>query len=375
MTRDKKIDVMKGILIILVVVGHSGYRHINFIYLFHMAIFFMISGYLFNDKYTYSSQMIQKFIKEKIKKIWLPYFTWSVIFVCVNNVFLRLHIYSDTEINHDVVNITASSFYHLRDMGLKILQGFYFSTRTEMGGTFWFFKTLFGVSVLYAVIDFITKQFIRKERTREIIHSIAGGIFLAVGYICKLKNIMFFSIPIILSIYLLFHIGVMIRKKQVMERIPKKGIISVASFVLLLICQRTGKISININEYSNPVFLIIASLAGWNLVYVLSEKIEPLKLGQWLNEVGKHSLIIMILHFLSFKLVTLIQLAIYNEPIDYLAAFPYLHSESGWWLVYTVAGVMIPLVVYYGYLKLAIVIKKGLKRIHIKDIPLTYIKR
>lgn len=42
MERDKSIDVMKGILIVLVVMAHAqgpGYR---FIYLFHMATFFMI---------------------------------------------------------------------------------------------------------------------------------------------------------------------------------------------------------------------------------------------------------------------------------------------------------------------------------------------
>ncbi len=48
--RDKTLDVLKGIGIILMVVGHSGSRLANFIYLFHMALFFMASGYVWNDK-------------------------------------------------------------------------------------------------------------------------------------------------------------------------------------------------------------------------------------------------------------------------------------------------------------------------------------
>lgn len=368
MTRDKKIDVMKGILIVLVVAGHSGFQYTEFIYLFHMATFFMISGYLFNDKYTDSFKMMLKFMKAKIKTIWLPYFIWSVIFICANNLFIRIHIYSNTAIKNDVVTIPAATFYDLKDMIKLILRGFYFSARTEMGGTFWFFKTLFGVVMLYAVLDFMMKKTFRQERVREIIHSIVGIIFIVVGYLCTMNKKVLFGIPIILSIYLLYHIAVMIRRKKLMERMPKKTIIGIASFMILLICQRTGKITLNGNHYNNPVFLLIASLSGWSLIYILSEKIEKIKWLQWLSKVGKHSLSIMILHLISFKLVTLIQLAIYKEPIDYLAVYPVLHSDHGWWLAYAVIGVVIPLVAVYGYSKLILLYKKRFEKNWIRKL-------
>lgn len=49
--RNVTIDIMKGIGIILMVVGHSGYPSFlrNFIYTFHMPLFFMISGYLITE--------------------------------------------------------------------------------------------------------------------------------------------------------------------------------------------------------------------------------------------------------------------------------------------------------------------------------------
>lgn len=52
-TRNKTIDISRGIAIILMVIGHSGCNEYvrKFIYLFHMAVFFMISGYLFTPKY------------------------------------------------------------------------------------------------------------------------------------------------------------------------------------------------------------------------------------------------------------------------------------------------------------------------------------
>lgn len=43
--RDTVLDAMRGIGIVLMVVGHSGFGGSDFIYLFHMALFFMLSGY------------------------------------------------------------------------------------------------------------------------------------------------------------------------------------------------------------------------------------------------------------------------------------------------------------------------------------------
>ena len=42
--RDPVIDSMRGIGIVLMVLGHSGFPGTDFIYLFHMALFFMLSG-------------------------------------------------------------------------------------------------------------------------------------------------------------------------------------------------------------------------------------------------------------------------------------------------------------------------------------------
>ena len=42
--RDAVLDAMRGIGIVLMVAGHSGFAGTDFIYLFHMALFFMLSG-------------------------------------------------------------------------------------------------------------------------------------------------------------------------------------------------------------------------------------------------------------------------------------------------------------------------------------------
>ena len=81
MERDKSIDVMKGILIVLVVMAHAqgpGYR---FIYLFHMATFFMISGYLWKTRSNLSK--VSVFIRRKIKSLYFHYVICNGAFLLI----------------------------------------------------------------------------------------------------------------------------------------------------------------------------------------------------------------------------------------------------------------------------------------------------
>ena len=60
--RIKFLDVSKGLLIILMVIGHSGSPVTSYIYLFHMSAFVFISGYTFNQKYPLKGGLIFKLI-------------------------------------------------------------------------------------------------------------------------------------------------------------------------------------------------------------------------------------------------------------------------------------------------------------------------
>lgn len=45
-------SIMKGLGIIFVVAGHTAYSPVhNFVYLFHLAVFYFVAGYFFKDKY------------------------------------------------------------------------------------------------------------------------------------------------------------------------------------------------------------------------------------------------------------------------------------------------------------------------------------
>lgn len=63
------ITYLKALGIILMVIGHSGIeQHVkDFIYMFHMPLFFFASGFCFNDKNLSSPKL---YVQNKLKSIW-----------------------------------------------------------------------------------------------------------------------------------------------------------------------------------------------------------------------------------------------------------------------------------------------------------------
>ena len=66
-TRNKNIDIIKGTGIILMVLCHAGFQFSGVISLFHMPIFFIASGFLYNESNIIKSKDFLQFIKRKIK--------------------------------------------------------------------------------------------------------------------------------------------------------------------------------------------------------------------------------------------------------------------------------------------------------------------
>lgn len=158
--RNKIIDMMKGICIIFIVAGHSGAPFTHFIYLFHVALFFMISGYLFKSAYSDSIESVRYFLKRKIKSLYLPYVVCGVIFSLLHNIFIRINIYTDNlllleQVPQEFASITVP--WTFREIITNILKHLLLGGNREIGGAIWFIATLLEISILFCVIDFIGK--------------------------------------------------------------------------------------------------------------------------------------------------------------------------------------------------------------------------
>ncbi len=83
-SRLEWIDLLKGIAIFCVVLGHMSYtaetEHVkNLIYSFHMPMFFLLAG-LTSGMSFYRSKSILAFVKKRIVSVLLPYIVWSLLY-------------------------------------------------------------------------------------------------------------------------------------------------------------------------------------------------------------------------------------------------------------------------------------------------------
>lgn len=334
-SRNNILDILKGIGIILIVLGHTGFKYNNFIYLFHMAIFFIASGYLFKKKYTENKKELKGFIVKKIKRLYIPFIICNVIAIFLNNFFININIY----------DLTNHSIFGLKDFATNILKVILFHNNTEIFGATWFLRILFEVSIIYAIIDYFLNK--KAKKYKHIIQIIISIIFCIVGFVMIDKSI---SLPFIdismLETYILFELGIII-KKYTKENIKSiyRIIILIFSFLLLLLLSKCGEIEMSKNIYTNLFYYLIASIAGWYLVYEIAYFISKIKIINNIFEyIGYKSFSILIWHFVAFKLVNYFVVVLYNMDFSNISKFPVLLKNDYWYLVYTLVGIILPLI-------------------------------
>lgn len=142
MNSSTNITYTKALGIILMVWGHSGtfsYVH-DFIYMFHMPLFFFCAGYCFKERY-YSQPVT--FIWRRVKGLWWPYVKWSLLFLLLHNLFFEIGFYGAS---------STSYWNHLFDKEELLQHATSILTTMEgheqLLGAFWFMKALFYGSLI-----------------------------------------------------------------------------------------------------------------------------------------------------------------------------------------------------------------------------------
>lgn len=85
---SEKINLLKALAIILVVSGHLEFSLFGMFppYSFQLALFFFISGMLFNDKYIND---IKTYFKKRIKSLLIPYFCYELVYLVITYILYK----------------------------------------------------------------------------------------------------------------------------------------------------------------------------------------------------------------------------------------------------------------------------------------------
>ena len=356
MNRNTVISISKGIAIILMVIAHAEAPAwlCKFIFEFHMPLFFITAGYFFSLKYLNDEAT---FVKKRIKGLYVPFVKWSVVFLALHNLMFEIGILNETYGN-ETGGVTHPYSWHNIQQNL-------WNIFTAMGGydqflcgAFWFFRGLFVASILYLIIYKVMDYSIKSEKWKKAIpYLICILLLILCGWKTyeKLKIVtlvqggyrdmmgcFFFGCGFIFRQYAESYQAIIKRYYAIIWTSIVFGIV-VYVFSYYLTANMNWRSSF-VQFLSLPVPAIMGFLMTYNISMLLDKKDNWLK--RFLVYTGDHTLNIFIFHIVAYKVVSLIKIWYYGLDIQQIGCHMVIHDhsqEDAFWILYTIAGVGIPL--------------------------------
>jgi fucose 4-O-acetylase-like acetyltransferase len=338
-------DMVKGLGIIAIVVGHGGGPLKPYVYLYHLALFFFVSGFLYKERY--SSDPFHYF-STRMERLWWPWVKYGVLFAMLHNVFLMLGLYSSRP---GTQGVEQTNPFGLLDYFMAVKKVVLMQNVEQIGGARWFILPLFRGMIIFCCIQNIagrTDGWKRQSLSFMLIMACgAFGVYLAGRHVMLEyhTNVSFLVLPIIYGGFL---------ARRYWDSVPMKwyyGLLSAG--ILALVYKMTGTILIlGEGKILGPKLFYIVSFTGIYLNLYLAHLLGATKWAvQLLAYLGRNSFHIMALHLLAFRFVSSYQVFIYNKPAYLIARYP-LIDRPGWWIIYTTAGLFVPVVLVEIYKRL-----------------------
>ena len=129
-------DIVKGWGIIAIVLGHTGYFAGAFVYLFHLALFFFITGYFYNETKYGDTPFL--YFGSRLAGAWPRYMFYTLFFVLLHNFFVTHRLYAGQELYNHTRMLTAW------------MSSLSFNSPEQVQGALWFLPVWLVSSGLFA---------------------------------------------------------------------------------------------------------------------------------------------------------------------------------------------------------------------------------
>lgn len=327
---DPVIAIAKGLCIIFMVIGHTdGHGFLTkFIYLFHMPLFFFVSGY-FNKGADSIPDLRSKLVK-RVKRLYLPFVFYGTVFLLFDPLFVRWGFYADGAMH--ATNLKSFLILFAK-LFLKM------DAPTQLLGPMWFVRSLFIAAVCLDVGFYI----LRKVKNAKLI--LLAACLVATLFIKLFPP----DTPVLRQLILATFGGFFFMCGMISRSIPRKistiWVLILTLVFLLTVTFLTKEFwSINVVGVKNTLAYIAIALVGIQFILCLSKFISASKLGKPLDFLGCNTMPVLALHVLCFKSVSYLAILIYSLPPDSISQFMTILGLRGvWWVAYVVAGIVIPL--------------------------------
>jgi acyltransferase len=350
--RVEWIDLCKFIGIFYMVWAHSGDSILvdKYIHIFHMPIFFFLSGYVFKIS---SSVRYREFILKRVKSILVPYFAFAFI-----------------------VYYAWWSYYQIIQQTIPVkISVLFYSTfscntiRSPFSGVQWFLTCLFLVEIMFFVILKTLKPSNQGIAIIIVLFSILGYFF---GKLTDVR--LFWGLDTAFTAIVFFGMGYLIKNTKSYKIKNKLNLSDIKMILLLLIVSLgTGLINSTVNlrtiKYGNYFLFYLSATASIFMYiavskYIGNSKLKATKLYKYCLYLGQNSIVVLLLNQLYIQMLK-------KLPISKLIGIDINVNILG--LIYSVIVLilMLPTIYMLNRYIPAIIGRKKLK----KNIKLSYVNK
>ena len=268
------IDAVKGIAILLMLLGHiliffrnkTGNNHSDLlilIYTFHMQVFFILSGILYNEKKWQGN--IVGFVRSRFRTLMIPYIFFDIIGGIIN-------LFINNNINYNELRTVV---YNTITIQPNI-------------GPNWFFSAMFIANILtYICIKYYKEWFkyimiipifiiaIKQPIESNVINIFARGI---IGFYCMI-------------------LGYKLRQYYCGEIVKRWDSIIISFIILVVISKLNGQLDVWSCTINNPILMLIGGLTGAYCLIGIAQHFNNF-IFQY---VGKNTITLLCTHLLLIK--------------------------------------------------------------------------
>ena len=354
--RDRSFDILKAFAIVFVVVAHSGGPSwlVSAAYIFSVPVFFMCTGYFFALKYLDAPKT---YLWKRVKKIYWPFWVWSVVFLVLHNFFFWIGLLSE-EYGNAVGGVTHTFTWHAFTQRLWNVTFNMSGYDPFLSGAFWFFRTLFIGSIAFYFLFMVLQRFSKWKSPVVVAVTIMGlsfllGLWKVVGQI-QITGIAQGGYRELMALVFM-SAGFLYRQYRFYLR-PRWLVAVLGTFVLCLFVVVSPSSMGYTATLEEMLSLPLPAVGAFLALHVFSEWLAGTDncVSRSLVYIGERTLYIFAFHLLSFKLVSIVKVLVYDLPWSHVGGHPIVHDYPGdlFFLLYILAGVALPLLFVAGWKRL-----------------------
>lgn len=279
-------DAFRGLLILLIVYGHTasngdGLKH--YVYSFHVAAFFFLSGYLFSD----GSLGAWDFIKKKFKALMVPYYIFAVISIII---FTFLGSFASLKLD---VAIKSNEVYK-SVLGMLYANGVHGYMKWNL--PLWFLPCMFVTQIMFYFVNASVSRLISKKGFYAVFMVATSLVLPFLDYFVFRVRALPFHLESSVFLMPFFLSGACLRKSGINCKADTPitwafCVFSLASGALSALFMNC-RVNYFLSSYGKlPVFYLSAFLTLTGIVFIL-----PYLKSRILSFIGKNTMPVLLMH-------------------------------------------------------------------------------